>query len=70
MASLQSLGGEVADFTREIEKAREKAIERLKAKAKKIDANAVLGVDIETSDIFASVILLSATGTPAVVEPE
>lgn len=71
VASLQSLvGGEVASFTREIEKAREEAIERLKAKAKEMGANAVLGVDIETSDVFASVVLVSATGTAAVVEPE
>lgn len=71
VASLQSIvGGEVASFTREIEKARQEAIERLRAAAEEMGANAVVGVDIETSDVFASVVLVSATGTAVIAEPE
>ena len=50
--AFQSLkGGEVTAFTSEIEKARVQAIERAIEKAKEIGANAIIGMDIETSDI-------------------
>jgi len=73
VAGIQSMfGGEVTAFTTEIEKAREEALERLKAKARSMGANAVVGLDIETSDLGlqAGVVLISATGTAVVVEPE
>jgi len=71
-AGLQSLkGGEITAFTSEIEKARIQAIERLIEKAKEIGANAIVGVDIETSDIGqTNVTLISATGTAVIIEPE
>jgi len=64
------LGGEVTVFTREIEKAREEAIERLREEAEKLGANAVLGIDFETTEVFQMVVLVSAHGTAVVVEPE
>ncbi len=65
-------GGEISAFTKEIEKARVEAIERMKTKAIKLGANAVVGVDLETSDLGlgSGIILISATGTAVVVEPE
>lgn len=65
-------GGEVRAFTSEIEKARFEAIERMKAKAMSLGANAIVGVDLETSDLGlgAGIVLISATGTAVIIEPE
>ena len=62
------VGGEVSSFTSEIEKARFEAIERMKAKAQEAGANAVVGLDIETANLYQSVVVLSATGTALVIE--
>ncbi len=52
IAGIESMiGGEVTAFSYEIEKARAEAIDRVRAKAVAMGANAVLSVDIETSDI-------------------
>lgn len=65
-------GGEVKAFASEIEKARREAIERMKAKALALGANGIIGVDLETSDVGlgAGIILISATGTAVILEPE
>ncbi|MEM3866706.1 MAG: heavy metal-binding domain-containing protein, partial [Candidatus Bathyarchaeia archaeon] len=65
-------GGEITAFTTELEKARQDAIERVKQKAIEMGANAVVGLDIETSDLGlqAGVVVISATGTAVIVEPE
>jgi uncharacterized protein YbjQ (UPF0145 family) len=70
--ALQSLkGGEVKAFTSEIEKARVQATERAIEKAKDMGANAIIGMDIETSDIGqTNITLISATGTAVMIEPE
>lgn len=66
------LGGEVTAFTTELEKARQEAMDRVRQKALEMGANAVVGLDIETSDLGlqAGVIVISATGTAVIVEPE
>lgn len=73
VAGFQSvIGGEVTAFTTELEKARLEAIERVREKAISIGANAVVGLDLETSDIGlqAGITVISATGTAVVVEPK
>jgi uncharacterized protein YbjQ (UPF0145 family) len=73
VAGWQSLaGGEVTAFTSEVEKARWEAIERAKARAIALGANAIVGMDIETSDMGTQngIMLFSATGTAVVIEPE
>ncbi|MGE5556667.1 MAG: heavy metal-binding domain-containing protein [Methanocella sp.] len=73
VAGWQSLaGGEVTAFTSEVEKARWEAIERAKASAIALGANAIVGMDIETSDMGTQngIMLFSATGTAVVIEPE
>lgn len=71
VAGIQSmLGGEVSAFTSEIEKARKEALERMKEKARKMSANAVIGLDMETSDVLQGTVLISATGTAVILEPE
>ena len=71
VGGIQSMfGGEVTAFTVEIEKARREAVERLKERARDLGANAVVGLDIETSDLLGKLIVISATGTAVVVERE
>ena len=71
LAGLQTItGGEISAYTKEMYKARKEAIERLKEEAEKLGANAVIGLDIETTEIFQGVVLISATGTAVLVEPE
>lgn len=71
VAGLESImGGEVTAFTTEMEKARLEAIDRLIENARKMGANAVISLDIETSEVFEGTILISATGTAVVLVPE
>ena len=73
VAGWQSLaGGEITAFTTEVEKARWEAIERAKARAIALGANAIVGMDVETSDMGTQngIMLFTATGTAVVIEPE
>jgi uncharacterized protein YbjQ (UPF0145 family) len=73
LTTIESMfGGEVTAFTTELEKARIEAMERVKAKAIRMGANALVGLDLETSDMGyqMGIIVISATGTAVIVEPE
>ncbi|MBI4044944.1 MAG: YbjQ family protein [Candidatus Diapherotrites archaeon] len=71
IAGLEGMvGGEVSAFTSEMEKARFEAIERLKQKATQLGANAVVGIDIETSEVYIGTVLVSATGTALIISPK
>jgi len=73
IAGWQSIrGGEVSAFTSELEKARMEAMERLKSKARRLGANAIIGLDMETSDLGlgTGIVVISATGTAVIAEPE
>jgi uncharacterized protein YbjQ (UPF0145 family) len=73
VAGIQSMvGGEVTSFTTELEKARMEAVDRVRQKAAATGANAIVGLDLETSDLGlqAGVTVISATGTAVIVEPE
>ena len=65
-------GGEVTAFTSEVEKARWEAISRAKSRAIELGANAIIGIDVETSDLGlqSGIVLFSATGTAVVLEKE
>jgi uncharacterized protein YbjQ (UPF0145 family) len=71
---IQSIGGgEITAFTSEIEKARVDAVARAIQQARNKGANAIVGLDIETSDVGGEgsfITLISATGTAVVIEPE
>ncbi|MEM2889117.1 MAG: heavy metal-binding domain-containing protein [Candidatus Bathyarchaeia archaeon] len=70
VAGIQSMvGGEVSAFTYEIEKARTEALQRVKEQAHQMGANAVVGLDMESSDL-QGIIIISASGTAVVIEPE
>jgi uncharacterized protein YbjQ (UPF0145 family) len=73
IAGFESIfGGEVTAFTSELEKARADAISRVRRKAMDLGANAIVGLDLESSDIGMQlgVVVISATGTAVVVEEE
>lgn len=71
VASFQALaGGEVSAFTEEMVKARNEALKRAIEQAKMLGANAIVGLDFETTEVFESTVLISATGTAVIVEPE
>lgn len=71
---VQSIGGgEITAFTSEIEKARVEAVSRAIEQARSRGANAIVGLDIETSDVGGEssfIMLISATGTAVVIENE
>lgn len=63
IASIQAaFGGEVSAFTMEMQKAKEEA--------RKLGANAVVGIDFETTEVFQTVVLVSVHGTAVEVERE
>lgn len=73
VAGIESMfGGEVTAFTTELEKARMEAMERTRGKALNMGANAIVGLDLEMSDLGfqMGIVVVSATGTAVVVEPE
>ena len=62
-------GGEVTAYTSECEKARRESLSRLIESARRVGANAVIGVDFETSDILQGTATVFASyGTAAIVE--
>lgn len=64
------LGGRVEEYEQEIVDARADAINEMMARAKKIGANALVGVtiDVETIGENGSMIMVTASGTAVVVE--
>lgn len=69
-AGLRSLaGGEIHEYTELLNQSREQALGRLKDHAKKMGANAVIGVQFDSSEISYMTELL-AYGTAVVVEKE
>jgi len=64
------LEGEVTAFTTELEKARVETMDRVRSKASALGANAVIGLDLETSDLGlrAGVVVISATGITVIIE--
>ncbi|MBN2334634.1 heavy metal-binding domain-containing protein [Candidatus Bathyarchaeota archaeon] len=73
VAGFESMfGGEVTAFTSELEKARMDAMRRVRDKAANLGANAIVGLDLETSDLGLQlgVIVISATGTAVTIKKE
>jgi uncharacterized protein YbjQ (UPF0145 family) len=69
-AGLRSLaGGEIHEYTELLNQSREQALGRLKDHAKKMSANAVIGVQFDSSEISYMTELL-AYGTAVIVEKE
>lgn len=70
MAGLRHLvGGEIKDYTQMMAVAREEAIQRMVEEAKKLGANAIIGVRFMTSMVMSGAAEILAYGTAVVVEP-
>ncbi|MEM3627420.1 MAG: YbjQ family protein [Candidatus Bathyarchaeia archaeon] len=71
VAGVQGIfGGEVTAYTSECEKAKREALNRLIENAGKLGANAIIGVDFETSDILqGTATVFSAYGTAVIAKP-
>ena len=71
LAGLRNLvGGEVNQYTKMLSQSREQALDRLRAEALEIGANAVVGLRITTSTVMAGAAEILAYGTAVVVTPE
>ncbi len=69
MATIRHItGGEVKEYTELLAQAREIALERMKEKARRLGANAVIGFRFSTSAIAGGAAEILAYGTAVVVE--
>jgi uncharacterized protein YbjQ (UPF0145 family) len=63
------VGGEIRDYTKLLAESREQALDRMKDDARRLGANAVVGVRFSTSMLMGGAAELLAYGTAVVVEP-
>jgi uncharacterized protein YbjQ (UPF0145 family) len=71
MAGLRNIvGGEMVEYTKLMAEAREQAIDRMRDDAKRLGANAILGMRFTTSFVSAGAAELLAFGTAVVVDDE
>ena len=71
MAGLRNLvGGEVTEYAKLLSESREQALDRMKAKAEKLGANAVISLQFQTSVIMGGAAEMMAYGTAVVLEEE
>ncbi len=71
MASLRHLiGGEVLQYTAMLAQSREQALDRMRAEALELGANAVIAMRLTTSGVMAGAAEILAYGTAVVVVPE
>lgn len=69
MASLKNIvGGELKGYTELLEDSRKQAIERMKAQARQMGANAVVNVRFSTSSVAAGAAEIYVYGTAVTVE--
>jgi uncharacterized protein YbjQ (UPF0145 family) len=69
LAGLKNLtGGEVEEYTTMIAVAREEALDRMKAEARKLGANAILDVKLSTSYVMGSAAEILSYGNAVVIE--
>ena len=66
------VGGRSAAYEAELRKAKDIALDEMCEQARHLGANAIVGIDIdyETIGASASMLMVSASGTAVVVEPE
>ena len=71
MAGLRNLvGGEVIEYGKLLSESREQALDRMKAKAEKLGANAVISLQFQTSVIMGGAAEMMAYGTAVIIEDE
>ncbi|MCD6162108.1 MAG: YbjQ family protein [candidate division Zixibacteria bacterium] len=64
------VGGEITEYTKMIAESREQALDRLKAEAQKLGANAIITLRFSTSSMMQGAAELLAYGTAVKVEDE
>ena len=62
------VGGEIAEYTKLLAESREQALDRMMTEAKKLGANAIVGVRFSTSEVATHAAEILAYGTAVVVE--
>lgn len=62
------VGGEILDYTKLLAESREQALDRMKAEAERLGANAVVGVRFATSVLMGGAAELLAYGTAVVIQ--
>ncbi len=62
------VGGEIIEYTKMLAESREQALDRMQAEAKKLGANAVVGMRFITASIMGGAAELLAYGTAVIVE--
>lgn len=64
------VGGEISDYTKMMAEAREQSIDRMIEEARKVGANAIVGVHFSTSYMMQSAAEILVYGTAVKAEPE
>lgn len=64
------VGGRSATYERELQRARDVALEEIKERAKELGANAIVGLDLDYEVLGASngMLMVSASGTAVIIE--
>ena len=69
MAAIRNLvGGEVTEYAKLLAESREQALDRMVEQAEALDANAVIGLQFQTSVVMGGAAEMMAYGTAVVVE--
>ena len=69
MAAMRNLvGGEVKEYAKLLAESREQALDRMVEQAEALDANAVIGLQFQTSVVMGGAAEMMAYGTAVVVE--
>ncbi len=69
MASVRDVfGGRSGAYERELKKAREIALEELSQEAKRLGANAVVGIDLDYEVVGQSMLMVTASGTAVLLD--
>ena len=69
MAAMRNLvGGEVTEYAKLLAESREQALDRMVEQAEALDANAVVGLQFQTSVVMGGAAEMMAYGTAVVVE--
>jgi uncharacterized protein YbjQ (UPF0145 family) len=71
LAGLKGIvGGEIEEYTKMIAEAREQALDRMRAEAKQLGADAITNVRFSTSYVMGSASEILAYGNAVTIEPE
>ena len=63
------VGGRGSVYLEELDKARREVLDELERKARMMGANAVIGIDFETTEMLEGFIMITAYGTAVEIEP-